>query len=53
MTREKHLQQEVKLAVKEYVDQLISERRGPGKGMAVSHADLMAASRYAGQYWSY
>ena len=49
MTKERAIQQEVKQAVKEYVDQLINERRGPGKGMAVSAGDLMAASRYAGE----
>ena len=37
--RKQEVKTEVRRAVKEYVDQLITERRGPGRGMAVpAHA---------------
>ncbi len=47
--KEKKLQVEIQKAVKDYVDELISERSGPGKGMAVSSNQLMTATRAAGQ----
>lgn len=49
MVKRADIQTEVRSAVREYVDQLISERHAPGRGMAVSSHDLMVAARTAGQ----
>ena len=48
MVKRDDIKAEVHNAVREYVDQLISERHAPGRGMAVSAHDLMVAARSAG-----
>jgi hypothetical protein len=42
-----NMQADIQKAVKDYVDSLIAERSGAGKGMAVSSNDLMVAARAA------
>lgn len=47
-TQAKPLGGELQKAVKDYVEKLIQERVGPGKGMAVGQGQLMEAVRAAG-----
>ena len=49
MTRDDIMKAEVHRAVRDYLDQLIHERSGKGKGMALTNNDLFVAAKKAGQ----
>ena len=45
----KNLESEVRDAVRDYLQELIGDRSGAGKGMALSANDLMDAAKKGGQ----